>query len=57
MILPATEMSRVSTTTPAALVKALTMGSSEWVARAGASSTPVQMILAVPVVMDSSWVG
>jgi hypothetical protein len=35
---PAREMSRVSTSMPDALVKALTMGSSEYVARSGASS-------------------
>jgi hypothetical protein len=35
---PASEMSRVSTSTSAALAKAETMGRSECVARAGASS-------------------
>ncbi len=37
-IRPASEISRVSTSTPAAPAKASTIGSSEWVARAGASS-------------------
>ena len=44
-IRPANEMSRVSTTTPAASVKALTIGSKEKVARRGASSVWVYMIL------------
>ena len=35
---PASEMSRVSISTPAAAAKASTIGSSEWVASAGASS-------------------
>jgi hypothetical protein len=35
---PASEMSRVSTSTPAAPAKASMIGSSEWVASAGASS-------------------
>jgi hypothetical protein len=35
---PASEMSRVSISTPAAEAKASTIGSSEYVARAGASS-------------------
>src|SRR4051812_13368107 len=55
MILPATEMSLVSTTTPAALVKALTMGSKEYVASAGASSILDQMIFEFCVVMFSPW--
>ena len=42
---PASEMSRVSTATPVPLVKAWMMGSREYVARAGASSISVQMIV------------
>ena len=42
---PASEMSRVSTLTPAALVKASTTGRNERVASAGASSVRVQRIL------------
>jgi hypothetical protein len=38
---PASEMSRVSTLTPAARVNASTIGSNEYVARAGASSVLV----------------
>ena len=41
MILPAREMSLVSTATPAASAYDLMIGSSEWVASAGASSTLV----------------
>ena len=41
MMRPESEMSRVSTSTPACLAKAETMGSSEAVARAGASSVCV----------------
>ena len=41
MMRPASEMSRVSTDTPAAEVKACTIGRNEWVASAGASSVSV----------------
>ena len=41
MILPESEMSFVSTVKPAPLVYALIMGSKEYVASAGASSTAV----------------
>ena len=44
---PASEMSRVSTSTPVPLANARTMGSRAWVARAGASSIFVQMMVAV----------
>ena len=42
---PASEMSRVSTSMPATRVKVRTTGSSDRVARAGASSVSVQMIV------------
>ena len=44
----------VSTATPVPFVNAWTMGSSEYVASAGASSISVQMIVEVLVVMSSS---
>ncbi len=45
MMRPASEISRVSTMTPVPLVNARTIGRNEYVARAGASSICVQMIV------------
>src|SRR4030067_1530851 len=56
MILPAREMSLVSTATPVPFVKTWTIGRKEYVARAGASSVFVQMIFDVLVVILSPFV-
>ncbi len=51
---PASEMSRVCTSTPPLRVKAWTMGSKDQVARAGASSIWVQMMVELGLVMADS---
>ena len=57
MIRPAREMSCVSNSTPVPLAYARTMGSSEQVASAGASSTFVQMILADDMTLPGTMSG
>ncbi len=52
IILPAKEMSRVSKAIPAGFTKDCTMGKKDLVAKAGASSVMVYMILAL---MFTSW--
>ena len=55
MMRPASEMSRVSTSTPAVRANASTIGLSEYVASSGASSVRVYMIFAMEQHLRLRW--